>query len=965
MKIEKAQIYGFGKWQQQTISFSPEGLSYIYGKNEAGKSTLHQFMLYILFDLPPRKRKAFQPLRGNVMGGKLYVRDEQLGFITIERQPEQQNGEARCYLEDGQVHGEAFLKQLLNGVDRATYESIFSFDLQDIQHIHQLDRSDLGNILFGIGMTGSQQIHIVEKQLEKELEKRFKKQGRKPQINEQLALVKQKEQAYVRAKEREAHYHTWKQKEQDLKEQLEHGKAQQKKLENKMQQLEKHYQAAQPLYAYQQLEKELATFDEDVTFPEQGLERYEHLKDQLLPFQSELEVVQQNLATYEQKQSALPQVEQGKLALLEDVLGQKERMLLKREELKRATAKLVRERERWEQDVEALGIGLKPEDMEQLHFPFYIEEHWQQLFDQKKQLQFEQDQLQQQYNTLHQQLKHMQERREQLEQTLLSEEAYAECERRVRLYEQKQEQDKVIAMQHEYRHKTNKLTKQVMMIGLLVAIVSFIVGFVMQEWFVAIGGVFVAVLAIVMGKLMKRSLPKLSSDIELVSNDVDIRNDKDKLLHHKNTLRLIEQEQMTFQQIEREQIKWDERNRSLQHQSNRHHQQMQEQLDTYPFLHHIDIGYWEKTYKKITHLCDELEELKKQEQDEKALVAEWSTLMEQLQQLTKREGILFQSPFDAVIEQLEERWQTYVQQLELQRKYEEWIENAIEQRKQLHFKMKPYQSEIALLFQKANVDNEEAYVDKGKRMKWLEEIKSQMQMYYEQLQGIFFDETIVQSILEKRMDGFEVKREYEEKRQQLSEWTEKIERIRQQLSDVSSQLSMLEDDETVSQSRHELEGEKDLLVEQAKEWSVYQVAYSLLQDTKSVYQKERMPSVLKYCQRYFAMLTNDTYESVFLSEEQDGIVVQSKAGDRFSAQQLSQGTKEQLYVSLRLALSKVMSDNHSLPFIIDDAYVNFDEERTKEFITLLQRLSKEQQIILFTSQSSVQPIQNKKEIIFL
>lgn len=50
MQIKEADIFQFGKLQNKNISFEP-GMNVIYGKNEAGKSTLHSFLYAMLFGM--------------------------------------------------------------------------------------------------------------------------------------------------------------------------------------------------------------------------------------------------------------------------------------------------------------------------------------------------------------------------------------------------------------------------------------------------------------------------------------------------------------------------------------------------------------------------------------------------------------------------------------------------------------------------------------------------------------------------------------------------------------------------------------------------------------------------------------------------------------------------------------------------------------------------------------------------
>ena len=50
MWIEKIQIKNFGKFHEKTIEFEP-GLNIVYGANESGKTTRHNFLTGMLFGI--------------------------------------------------------------------------------------------------------------------------------------------------------------------------------------------------------------------------------------------------------------------------------------------------------------------------------------------------------------------------------------------------------------------------------------------------------------------------------------------------------------------------------------------------------------------------------------------------------------------------------------------------------------------------------------------------------------------------------------------------------------------------------------------------------------------------------------------------------------------------------------------------------------------------------------------------
>lgn len=68
----------------------------------------------------------------------------------------------------------------------------------------------------------------------------------------------------------------------------------------------------------------------------------------------------------------------------------------------------------------------------------------------------------------------------------------------------------------------------------------------------------------------------------------------------------------------------------------------------------------------------------------------------------------------------------------------------------------------------------------------------------------------------------------------------------------------------------------------------------------------------------------------------------------YDASELSRGTAEQLYVSLRLAFIKNIADTMELPLLVDDGFVNFDPERKRRMWALLEDISREAQVLYFT-----------------
>jgi uncharacterized protein YhaN len=66
-------------------------------------------------------------------------------------------------------------------------------------------------------------------------------------------------------------------------------------------------------------------------------------------------------------------------------------------------------------------------------------------------------------------------------------------------------------------------------------------------------------------------------------------------------------------------------------------------------------------------------------------------------------------------------------------------------------------------------------------------------------------------------------------------------------------------------------------------------------------------------------------------------------------EQLSSGTVDQVYLALRLASVKLVEkEDERLPLFLDEPFVQYDEERTKNALSLLAEECKTRQILLFT-----------------
>ena len=105
--------------------------------------------------------------------------------------------------------------------------------------------------------------------------------------------------------------------------------------------------------------------------------------------------------------------------------------------------------------------------------------------------------------------------------------------------------------------------------------------------------------------------------------------------------------------------------------------------------------------------------------------------------------------------------------------------------------------------------------------------------------------------------------------------------------------------------------------------------------------------MLSKAEEYLFFLTEGRSHRIHLQKSGTGFLIERKDYTIFEANELSQATTEQSYVSIRLALATTLYEKYRFPIIIDDSFVNFDARRTQKIIELLKNL-KQNQILFFT-----------------
>lgn len=166
MRINGLHIDGFGVWRELTVEGIPNGMTVFYGRNEAGKSTLMQFIRTGFFGFPKERRdKYLPPVYGGVPGGRLYLERAE-GSVEIQRHADLQRplnefGEVIITTPEGTASGQSRLTAMMNEVDETIFSHVFAIGLHEIQELGALNDTQAAEHLYRL-TSGFDRVSLID-----------------------------------------------------------------------------------------------------------------------------------------------------------------------------------------------------------------------------------------------------------------------------------------------------------------------------------------------------------------------------------------------------------------------------------------------------------------------------------------------------------------------------------------------------------------------------------------------------------------------------------------------------------------------------------------------------------------------------------------------------------------------------------------------------------------------------------
>ncbi len=937
MKIEQLTIYGFGRHQDISISLV-EQITVFYGKNEAGKTTIYQFILHILFGFPPKNSALlrYEPKNGAPYGGRLTLTDDRLGRIEVERVRGKSAGDVTVRFEDGTTAGEEKLTELIRQYDRTAFESIFSFSLFQLQGLDQMDADELSRTLLSSGTTGIDLLLQLEKQLEKEKAELFKKSGKNPQMNvllkelreleavlkEQRARVDEYEPSMIRLQETE-------QAITGTRNALEQLKAEEEQLQNVKIRLPIEKNRTRLLKEIEQLG--------DVSFPPNGIREQEMLEGKRHETEAVLSRSRHQLDELDDQLAR--EADQGHLGQLEELLAKEPDWHALRQEKIRLSSDLEQAASERQRLLDRLGAGSPDAEKALLQADSSLasEQYVQELASRVQQTGRNIQSCEADCQRATELAKQAQEQLSRHRLASPTDEERAQAERWPSVRQRLAEAKAYMAFAGTTQAKT---ASSVNWLLLAAALAAAMYGLVTRQWAaVALG----AVIAAIGAAALFRKQPG--------EPQPDSRKDEMAAL-----LKAYEGREEEFERLNREVEDYTRKEEQLSLTAEQYMRDRQALI--------AELAQRREEGRAASARLEEaLRNFGLPAASASGVIPELFRMMNELQgnrrhqaELTGRLGEVrssLQSQRNAAETLLgrelpeTDLYTSIRQEAQAMRERHIAMEAEQQQRNRLlrligekQLELKAFEQQEQHLFHQANAADKADFYSAYDRYQHLQTLQLQAGSLEEQLRLLpsAADTGLTEDELTRRAAELDERRTDAE--QQLAQLTDERAAL------LHKTKALMEEDAHLLTAQL-FESKKAEFNELAVKWASRQAAAEAIRQTMADLKEKKLPSVLERANQMFRLVTGSAYESLII-DEQGHFRAKRKDSLTFSIAELSQATKEQAYLVLRLALAGELKNEAPFPLLMDDPFVHFDGDRLAHMTATLSGLSADHQLIVFT-----------------
>ncbi|MYD80747.1 MAG: AAA family ATPase [Gammaproteobacteria bacterium] len=187
---------------------------------------------------------------------------------------------------------------------------------------------------------------------------------------------------------------------------------------------------------------------------------------------------------------------------------------------------------------------------------------------------------------------------------------------------------------------------------------------------------------------------------------------------------------------------------------------------------------------------------------------------------------------------------------------------------------------------------------------------------------------------------------------QLNEWREQEKELLPKRTEAKMQLDEIRGSDEAAHAEFDKECALAEMRDAIEKYIPIRASAVVLEWAIERFRKERQGPLLKRASEIFNLLTLGSFAQIEVQMEgnKPALVAYRNNKDEVRLPGLSEGSLDQLYLALRVAALEehIKGSDASIPFVADDLFINFDDERATAGLEVLLELSRKCQILFFT-----------------
>ncbi len=169
--------------------------------------------------------------------------------------------------------------------------------------------------------------------------------------------------------------------------------------------------------------------------------------------------------------------------------------------------------------------------------------------------------------------------------------------------------------------------------------------------------------------------------------------------------------------------------------------------------------------------------------------------------------------------------------------------------------------------------------------------------------------------------------------------------------DARRAFDAIDGGDLAAQAQQDAEGIAARLARQSRAYARARLAGAIVSRVVQAYREQHQGPVLSRASEIFARITLGSFGGLVMDYQDDRQVLlgQRPDGSRLTVTGMSQGTRDQLFLALRIAaIEEHLLEREAIPIAIDDLLVQFDDARAAATLTVLAELARRAQVLFFT-----------------